>query len=604
MRVAPQPEGVNRVGTREYAVFLTRDVCARDVSGAAVHALPLSTPLRVTLLAIALVSGCEPSLEADLLSVDDVAPRRVEPGRTLAITGAGFPPGRAARVRLEGQLHLPGASPRPIVLLAEGRATAADAIEVRFDDVSMGAVEERGTFRGRVVVAFDGAEGRHEVVGRSGEQVLDLHPPEDGGVGAELARARRAARTIDALGLVLGEEPPRDPGLPIEMILAGSVAEQAGLIVGDRLLELDGVRLHRLSDAIPAPGDAEATLRVARRGEPIAFEVTLPLRETAEGPSSEVIAAAVVALTWLLALALLLAPSASAVDGVARRARATARAVLSRPRTLRAHRVGRWVLGAAFLAAWPVLARHGWLVMPLEALLLAAMALRVSAAWLATGGESFWRRALAATHALGTVLGLAVALGAAAAFGGTTDVANLAAQQQVWPWAWTALSTPIGTLALVLAIAAAGSAPSAISRGAGQIARWARGLDDIVLLAAAAATVAILAGGWHVGRSTGELTRALGGLTFVALAGALWLWLRRARALGRTRRGTLLGGAALTTLVAAATALRITGEPLPIFETAIARTFAAGAAALIVLALARWWSGRVPEQPEALHPFL
>ena len=134
MRVAPQPEGVNRVGTREYAVFLTRDVCARDVSGAAVHALPLSTPLRVTLLAIALVSGCEPSLEADLLSVDDVAPRRVEPGRTLAITGAGFPPGRAARVRLEGQLHLPGASPRPIVLLAEGRATAADAIEVRFDD--------------------------------------------------------------------------------------------------------------------------------------------------------------------------------------------------------------------------------------------------------------------------------------------------------------------------------------------------------------------------------------------------------------------------------------------------------------------------------------
>lgn len=568
---------------------------------------PPSTPLRATLLACALLLGCEPALEADLLAVHGVAPHRIEPGRTLTIEGAGFPAGRPARVRLEGSLHVPGAAPRSITLATSGRAVAADRIEARFDPRALDGVTERGTFRGRVTVLFRAAARGHEVIGRSDEQVLDVHPEHGDGVGEELARARRAAQLVDALGLVLGEEPPRDPGLPVEVVIAGSIAERAGLVSGDRVVELEGVRLHRLSDAIPPPGASRVSLRVERRGEPAPFHVTLPLTQGADGPGPETVVAALAALAWVLALLLLLAPSASLLDGLARRGRVSVRALgATRIRKAwRSREIGRWVIGAACLAAWPVLARRGWLGIPLEALLLAALAFRVSAAWLATDPtEGFWSRALAVGHALATVLGLSVALGAVAAFGGTTDVSSLAAQQSVWPWTWTTLSTPIGPLALALAFAALSSAPPGLARGTHRAARWARDLDDVVVLGAAATTTAILLGGWHVGTEASELAHAAGGLSFFALAAVSCLWLRRARRLGRTRRGTLLGGVVLTALVAGATVLRITGEPLPALEIALARTFGVAAVAAIVLALVRLALGRVGERPEPLHPFL
>ena len=69
-------------------------------------------------------------------------------------------------------------------------------------------------------------------------------------------------------------------------------------------------------------------------------------------------------------------------------------------------------------------------------------------------------------------------------------------------------------------------------------------------------------------------------------------------------RGAAVVPATKTALVAGATVLRITGEPLPALEIALARTFGVAAVAAIVLALVRLALGRVGERPEPLHPFL
>jgi hypothetical protein len=240
---------------------------------------------------------------------------------------------------------------------------------------------------------------------------------------------------------------------------------------------------------------------------------------------------------------------------------------------------------------------------PLEAVVLGALALRVSSAWLAGAGRPRWRRALDLGHAAAGVIAVGVALAAVAALGGTTDLGGLQEQQGAAPWTWTLLRTPLGPLALGLVVLGGGTAPATVARGTGAQARVARALDDLVLVAFAAATATVLLGGWGPDDLRGA-GRAAFALLHVALATLLWSWMRRGRRLGRPTRAGVAAALGLVVVVAVGTALRISWEPPPELERGLARVIGATAALLGVTAVARLLAGRVRSASEPAHPFL
>ena len=579
---------------------------------------PARERLRGALLFVALVLsapsaiGCAAEREADLLTVSEVSPSRIEPGRILRVRGQGFPPGRLARVRIDGVLHRPGDHPIEVSTELEGRAVSAERIEARFDQAALDALGGRGTLEGRVTVLFRAAEGRGAVIGRSPTLALDLSPASTERLGDELSRARIADDLLVRSGLVLGEELTDEEGLPIALVTEGSVAARTGLIAGDRLLAVAGVRAHSLADVAPPPGAEEIELRVARVGEPTPFAVRLPLGTARGGLRLETVRAAQASLGWALLVLLFLAPSAGLVDWIGRRAKRAAPAAgavegarARRPWRIYAKRLPWLAVATLGLASLPALDHAGWLRAPLEAILLGAVALRVSAAWTASPTDaSAWRRVRDVAHGGAGMAAVAIGLGAIAALGGTTDLAALAEQQGLSPLAWTLTRTPLGPVVLGLVLAGTATAPDALAHGATRSASLARGLDDIALFAIAGVTSAIVLGGWGAASNTTDLGRLGGATLFVVVSHALFAWSRRARALSRPTRASWLALLALVVLTATGTAARIALDLPASLEPALGSVVAAAALLLACVVAARLWSGRVRSAPTAAHPFL
>ncbi len=545
--------------------------------------------------------GCEAQREADLLEVSAVEPARISPERTLRVRGAGFPPGRDAILRFEGTMRRPGAAPTEVSVELTGRAVAAEQIEARFTPEALEQLGGRGTLHGRVIAIFEAAEGRGRVIGRSPELDLDIVSSTTERLHGQLVRRRAAAALLDDLGLSLADESPDAEGLPITLVQGGSIAEHAGLLAGDRLIAAEGVRAHDPSDVLPGPGLDTITLRLARPGEAAPFVVVLPTGVTASHDvSAKSVRAGLIALGWALLVLVLLAPSAGLADWIASAARVGTPTTRTRGAAAlwRRHRgdVPPAAVGLLGLASLPALDRTLALNIKLDALLLGLLALRVGAAWLGTASRPVRTRLLALVGAAASVLAVGVGLGAIAALGGTTDLSALSVQSAA-PWEWTLLRTPVAVPALGLV--GLGCAWRSRDEGAPYLAKL---IDDGVLLAIAATTVAILVGGWGSGTSQGPL-RLARGLQFVTFSFGLWLFLRRARHLAQSLRVSLGLGAGLVTVVAVGTAALIALEPTPALVVGIARVVGGAAALLLVNALSRLASGRLQTRAKPLHRF-
>lgn len=550
---------------------------------------------RVATLALAwaaCASACAPARESELLEVRRVAPDRIEPGHLLQIRGAGFPPGRAGRIRLEGQMHPPGASARAVAIELEAQAVSSEEVEARFTGAALAALGGRGTLHGRVTVIFAAAQGT--VIGRSPRVVLDVIPESTDRLGEELARRRRGAELAERLGLTLGEEAPDEPGLPVELVAEGSIGARAGLASGDRLIALEDVRLHALSDFVAPPARREARLAVLREGEAAPFVVLVPAGVRREHVLSQgELIVARVALGWVLLVLLLLAPSARFVQAWLR-----GPAAPSRPRAAFLARHGRALLrgsiGAALLLAIVGLDHAGLLVAPLEAVVLVALAARTSAAYLSgqTGRATPFRALAPALSAAGAVLVVALALACVAAIGGTTDLAALHRMQGPAPWEWTALRTPAGPL-LTASILAAGAWSARERKG-----RVAGLAGEAMALVLAAVVAAVLLGGFSAGEAASEQARALAAVAFIAKGLLAWSVMRRAGTIAWTARdGVKLAVALLAAM--ALTAAWIAWEPGAELERALAEVLTAALALTLVLG---WARPRLPIAPA--RPFL
>ncbi|MCZ7683563.1 MAG: PDZ domain-containing protein [Sandaracinaceae bacterium] len=198
-----------------------------------------------------------------------------------------------------------------------------------------------------------------------------------------LARARRAALLATQLGLALGEESPDAPGLPVETVEEGSPGARAGILAGDRLVAIDGVRVHAMSDLLPPSGASRATLELARAGEASTFEVRLPLSAAREEVSSRELYAAQAALAWALLVLLLVAPSAALLEWATHRAPPA-------PPASRALTALRALIAIVCFACVAALDAAGLLRVPLELVLAFVLAARTGAA--CVGAASRWER--------------------------------------------------------------------------------------------------------------------------------------------------------------------------------------------------------------------
>ena len=468
------------------------------------------------LLAIALaclfVGGrsCERDVTPQLLEVHEMVPREVEVGDRVALLGAGFPPGKTARVTFRGTLHRPGE--RPLLgaeIIVPARVVAPERIEIAFDEATQALFSRAGdrathtTFDGEVEVAFAAAaQGAAPIAGVLEHAVLDVRPSATASMDERDQEGERALQWMGVRAVAGGS------GLVLEQVDAGSRAQAAGLAAGDVVTTFDGVRVASAADVVPPPGERAATIQVRRPPEGSssngAAESThiLLVDGFRRSPPAELVGAALTVWIALLVVWFFAAPGrpvvAAAVQRVVARLRqrmggprsrpwtSGARPLVAGPRDVTgaprrramgagslwralsgvAHEAlppqGPWaiadVVPCALLAAMPfgqyMVAAH----LDVGLLFVAAATSLVAAAFVTH--RSAWRGALAAASIAWQHVPAAVAVASVVVTTGSLRIQEIEGAQGGLPWDWLAFRSPAGLLALGLLLACMGLEPS------------------------------------------------------------------------------------------------------------------------------------------------
>jgi NADH-quinone oxidoreductase subunit H len=264
------------------------------------------------LLALALSTGCDArDSSPNLLEVSDLNPHALEVGDRLTLMGSGFPEGRAAKVSFQGDVFRAGQTPlRDVAIVATAAASDPHSIAVTLNaelarEFCGAGDAVHATFRGATTAAFQAREsGAPPVRGTLEGVVLDVNPASisNSALAAHEAEAQRFA-AYAGMSVVHSED--RDV-LLIDTVDPDGRASRAGLLPGDALLELDGVRLASLSDLIPPPRARLSHVSVRRGDEQAASTFALDVSGFQPGSPSELAPAATL-LGFAVALLLLFA---------------------------------------------------------------------------------------------------------------------------------------------------------------------------------------------------------------------------------------------------------------------------------------------------------
>lgn len=201
--------------------------------------------------------GCAGPKTPDLLEINRINPGTIEPDSDLQISGSGFPENRRGKLILEGVAHTPARPPRQVAWELPLIAESGSSLLVRpggrvLRDLTEGA--SHLTFRGTARVHFSPlVKGRPPLRGKKDDVVLDIFVP-IGGV------AEDPGAFLAFLGIEV------NAALAVVKVTAESVADRAGLRVGDRLHTLDGVRLDSARDFLPQAQAETSVIEFTRPG--------------------------------------------------------------------------------------------------------------------------------------------------------------------------------------------------------------------------------------------------------------------------------------------------------------------------------------------------
>jgi len=433
--------------------------------------------LRALVLCLLGLAACDPSRGPALVKVTGIGSPELREGDLLELRGQSFPEGRSVEVTLRGELRAAGQErTRGFELTLAGTSASTHSVTIpvtRQVERAFTGVERAShtTFRGAIEVSFrPRVAGTPPVTGELPEAVLDFLPAEE---AAATTRdlVEQSQRFAAFAGLLLGE---RGGNVVVEGVMPDSPAERAGVGAGDRVIEIDGLRVLEPSDLAPPPRARVSELWVERAAgtgrarlvvDVAGFE---PLSPRDLAPVAGLIAAVV------FFVALLVSPFgrvATFFEGrVAERLRALAG---PRPPRPRASATARGPL-AAFVAALPTSVGPYVAVVTAAALVtalglgrslvarevdLAVVLVGVHAALAVTvllfgarGEHGALRRLRRVFMVLIQGVVTALAFGAAAVEAGGVGVLDFGLAQGAAPWHWLALRGPLelGAAAVLL----------------------------------------------------------------------------------------------------------------------------------------------------------
>lgn len=448
--------------------------------------MPLSASVaRIRVLALGLLlAACDGrDTSPNLLDVTDLNPRSLELGDRLSLNGSGFPEGRAAKVNFHGDVFRAGQSPlRDVTIAAPAAASDPHSIAVTLSPELArefcGAGDAvHATFRGAVTASFAArAAGAPPVRGTLEGVVLDVNPASVSKLSLQ-AHEAEAERFAAYAGMAIVHSEERDV-LLIDTIEPEGRAARAGLLPGDALLELDGVRLASLSDLIPPPRTRLSHLSVRRGDEKTPATFAVDVSGFQPGSPSELIPAATL-LGFAVALLLLFASpigrslawfEARLASQLRERARpstlARARGDLNQLGFLR---VALTELPASPLPYFVFIIDSAWLTLlamsrtiwarelDLPVLFLGSLTALCATA-LVLGGRAPGRRFSLLSGLRHVLLALVfqtpvlAAMASSVLLSGSLRSDDILAAQGGWPWQWFAFASPIALGIFVLLV--------------------------------------------------------------------------------------------------------------------------------------------------------
>lgn len=483
--------------------------------------------------------------QPQLLRVRELVPHEVEAGDRIAILGAGFPPGKLARVTFRGTLLRPGEYPqRGEEIVTYARIASPDRLELAFDEGTQSLFAGAGdqaihtTFEGDVEVAFPAATpGAAPAFGVLDHAIVDVRPSEGNAIRD---REEEGLRVLAWIGI---KAVARGQGFVVEAVKPGSRAQAAGIAEGALFTRFNGVRVASAADVVSPPGARAATIEA--RAEPSGIETShvVALDGLRRSPPAERIAAALIGLIALGIVLLFAAPTgatlAAAMQRVVARVReraGTTRGARAAPaagleggapgsertllRTLAA--AGRAALpppglratgelaACALFGALPFGQCSAGARIDVGVIFVAAATSLAVAAFVANGS---WRGARAAMHvALQHVPG-AMAVASVVLTTGSLRAQEIERAQGGWPWDWLAFRSPGTLVALGVLLSCTriepGGAPPSRERGLSRLLEegrappaplgpWIRAACRTHHFVIAGLASTLFLGGWHL----------------------------------------------------------------------------------------------------------
>lgn len=389
--------------------------------------------------------------EAELLRVHALTPDRLSVGSQLQIEGEGFPIGRDGTLRLSGECRAPGEPPRRVRLERPLHATAEGEATVAIDASFLRRVGGRATCHFAGSVRFEGVSG--DVIGRFDDATLDIVPVARERIARHLQDGERGRHVASRLGLAFADELPEPYGLRVETVAPSSVAARAGIVPGDTVLSVDGIRLYDIADLVPPPGFHRTSIDVRHEASGRIATIEAPTFVAASDASS----AAGVGWAIVAALAMLVfsffSKTARHVDWLAQKPPRDSEATLYwlfGARDAEASRRARLISGlvvalgiVGMSAAFVGVALIGRLLendFGIGILLSASLALRMAAR---TFGEDEGSEHGAYLPFFVASAPLTVAVAAIGILVGTGHLGELHAAQGGLPWRWLVFAQPI-----------------------------------------------------------------------------------------------------------------------------------------------------------------
>jgi len=217
------------------------------------------------LCALAWCLGCGRSSSEDRLRLSGLESPVISPDTALEIVGEALPTGERLLVELRGALTAVGQDTRTVQVSLVGHVLAPERLSVAVDAGLLKSWGRAG-FEGEIRVSCEPTAARRCRGLLSGVS-LDVEAADPR--RSQRQRHKVVEQMLPALGLTVSDVESVARGMLLSGVEPGSLAEGAGLRVGDTLVRSNGVSLHALSDLAPGPSASALSLRVQRASGPL-----------------------------------------------------------------------------------------------------------------------------------------------------------------------------------------------------------------------------------------------------------------------------------------------------------------------------------------------